>query len=121
MDKITSELEGKIVFVGGACRNPSQNKINYEGFLSPLVIKCFGEYMQHHSIMEDGTKREADNWQKGIPLQSYMESMFRHFITVWLHHRECGELTDETLKDALCGILFNVQGYLHEILKAEMR
>jgi hypothetical protein len=63
----------------------------------------------------DGELRASDNWQHGMPLDCYIKSGFRHFIDWWLEHR--GERSRAGLEDALCGLMFNVMGYLHEILK----
>jgi len=101
-------------FATGATRDTEQDKPDYEGFLSPLVIVRFGKYMNKHRIQSDGTLRTSDNWQKGIPFEAYMKSGFRHFVDWWLEHR--GHKSRDGLEDALCGLLFNVQGYLHEIL-----
>lgn len=104
-------------FESGATRDINDNKLDFEGALSPLVIKRFAEYMEQHRVQPDGSIRSADNWQKGIPLKSYMESGWRHFFDWWSDHRGCG--SREGLEDALCGLLFNVMGYLHETLKAK--
>lgn len=108
-------------FASGATRSPLSDKIQYEGFLSPIALQRFGEYMREHQVQTDGTKRQADNWQKGIPLNAYMDSMARHFFDVWLHHRGFPERAAEPLEVALCGLFFNVQGYLHETLKAPVK
>ena len=92
-------------------------KVDYEGFLSPLVIRRFGAYMHQHRTQSDGALRGSDNWQKGIPKQEYFKSLWRHLEDAWLHHRGFGKLARESFEDALCGILFNAQGYLHEELK----
>jgi hypothetical protein len=92
-------------------------KFDYEGYLSPLVIEAYGRYMTKHRVLEDGILRESDNWQRGIPLDAYMKSGFRHFIDWWGEHRGTG--SREGLEDALCGVLFNCMGYLHEYLKKE--
>lgn len=104
-------------FETGATRNVDTNKFDYEGFLSPLVLQEFGAYMHRHRQQADGSSRESDNWQKGIPLDAYIKSGWRHFFDWWLWHR--GNRGNESLKEALCALLFNVQGYLHEILKKE--
>ena len=104
-------------FTTGATRDDDSTKVDYEGFLSPLVVVKFGEYMTRHRIQADGGLRDSDNWQKGIPKSAYIKSMFRHFVDVWLHHRGEGRAAHETLEEALCGLLFNVQGYLLETLK----
>lgn len=103
------------VFDTGATRDTAQDKLDYEGFLSPLVLHRFAEYMHLHRRQSDGTMRDSDNWQRGIPLTAYMKSMWRHFMDVWTVHRADLVPRDET---ALCALLFNVMGYLHEVLKA---
>jgi len=44
-----------------------------------------------------------------------MKSGTRHFMDWWQEHR--GMDSREGMNDALCGILFNVFGYLYEINK----
>lgn len=105
-------------FASGATRSPLGDKLQYEGFLSPVALQRFAQYMHEHRRQADGNLRPADNWQSGIPLSSYMDSMARHFFDVWLHHRGFPERAAEPLEVALCGLMFNVQGYLHETLKA---
>jgi hypothetical protein len=103
------------VFESGATRNLDDDKNEYDGFLSPLVIEAFGEYMTKHRLQKDGSIRPSDNWQKGMPLRVYMSSGWRHFLDWWKEDR--GLSSRDGLVDALCGLLFNVQGYLHEYLK----
>jgi hypothetical protein len=111
-------------FETGATRDLDVSKIDYEACLSPLVLECFGEYMLSCSVQADGSKRPGDNWKKGIPLNSYIKSMLRHVWDVWKLHsgypaidRKTGKPV--TMKIALCAVLFNVMGYLHEYLKVE--
>ena len=109
-------------FETGATRNLDHNKIDYEGFLSPQALHAFGEYMHGKRIQADGTMRDSDNWAKGIPIDSYMKSMWRHLMDVWMIHRGLEPAQPETGKpvdkvEALCALLFNVQGMLHETLK----
>jgi hypothetical protein len=101
-------------FDTGATRDDNDTKLNYEGFLSPVVLKRFAEYMHKHRVQADGTMRPADNWQKGMDIDVYMESMCRHFIDVWMAHR--GYETEAAQEDALCALMFNVMGYLYELL-----
>ena len=108
--------KGKIrKFETGATRDTDEGKYDYEGFLSPLVIERFGEYMNKHRKQSDGSLRDSDNWQKGIPKTAYMKSLWRHFMDLWKEHR--GLKSREGIEDALMAILFNVMGYAHEILK----
>lgn len=102
-------------FDTGATRTSDEGKPDYEGFLSPLVIERFGEYMNKHRLQADGQLRDSDNWQKGMPRDVYMKSLWRHFLDVWKLHRL--RRMDPAIEDALCATLFNVQGYLHELLK----
>ena len=103
----------------GANRNDDKDKLDFEGFLSPLVLEEFAEYMNYHRKLEDGTLRASDNWQKGMPLEWYMKSGWRHFFDWWKEHR--GFKSREGLKFALCGLMFNVMGYLHEIIKLDLQ
>lgn len=104
-------------FDSGATRDTEDDKPDYEGFLSPLVLERFGRYMHRHRMQADGSLRASDNWQRGIPLDVYMKSGWRHFMAWWTEHRRYP--LQEGIQDALCGLLFNVMGYLHEHLKDE--
>lgn len=105
-------------FETGATRESTLDKIDYEGFLSPLVLERYGEYMHKNRFLKDGSIRDSDNWQKGMPLSVYIKSLFRHFMAVWKYHRYLRGNTNATsaVEDDLCGIFFNTQGYLHTIL-----
>lgn len=102
-------------FETGATRDTAEGKPDYMGYMSPLVVRRFGEYMLKHQTQADGALRSSDNWKKGIPLDAYMSSAGRHFVDWWLEHE--GHESREGLEEALCALLFNVQGYLHELLK----
>jgi len=102
-------------FETGAIRDNCADKYDYEGFISPLVIEYYASYMHENRKQADGKLRASDNWQKGIPQEAYMKSMWRHFMAVWLCHRGF----KKCIKVALCGVLFNAMGYLHEILVKE--
>jgi hypothetical protein len=108
-------------FVSGATRDIEHGKLDYEGFLSPLVLRAFAEYMNEHRKQKDGSLRDSDNWQKGIPRKVYVKSLHRHFMDVWTWWRGQSEPNRAWIPEggsvaALCACLFNVQGLLHEIL-----
>lgn len=103
------------IFKSGANRNSDDGKLDYEGFLSSIVLKRYAEYMHEHRHLENGNLRQADNWKKGIPKEEYMKSLWRHFMDVYLEHD--GHNSREGIEKALCGIIFNASGYLYEILK----
>jgi hypothetical protein len=104
-------------FETGATRDTDEGKLDYEGFLSPRVLQRYARYMHEHRKQSDGSLRASDNWQKGIPPDQYMKSMFRHFMEVWWLHRKLPPTVGVTLEQALCALMFNVMGYLHEHLK----
>lgn len=104
-------------FETGATRDIDTDKHDPEGFIHPLVIVAYNEYMHKHRIQTDGSLRAADNWQRGIPQDAYMKSMWRHFLDVWLYHRGCGYKAKELQVEALTALMFNVMGYLYEVLK----
>lgn len=105
------------VFDTGATRNPDDGKLKYEGFLSPIVLKRFAEYMHLHRKQADGKLRDPDNWQKGIPRDAYTDSLVRHVMDIWLHQRGYSYEATEDLETALCATMFNTMGYLHAVLK----
>ena len=103
-------------FSTGATRDADHDKLDYEGFVSPEVLQVFATYMHKHRVQSDGSLRDSDNWQKGMPLDAYMKSGWRHFHDWWMEHR--GYESREGLINALCGLMFNVQGYMFEVLKS---
>jgi hypothetical protein len=104
-------------FDTGATRDTDEGKLDYEGALSPFVLQRYLQYMTEHQVQADGKTRLSDNWQKGIPRDAYMKSGFRHFMDWWTLHRTGTSFPG--LEDALCALLFNVMGYLHETLQAK--
>ena len=107
-------------FSTGATRDTEDGKPDYEGFLCPQMLEAFGAYMHKHRKQSDGKLRDSDNWQKGIPRNAYIKSIWRHLVQLWKLHRGL-ETRDEkgnpvTIEDACCALLFNVQGYLFEHL-----
>lgn len=124
MSDMVSEVSDPVIrtFATGATRNLDVNKLDYEGFLCPMVLESFAKYMDSHRMQKDGTLRSSDNWCKGIPIEVYMKSMWRHFFDVWKCYRSLEVLSPEDghpidSEEALCALLFNVQGMLHELIK----
>ena len=106
-------------FKTGAYRDTDENKNDYDGFLSPLVIESFGNYMNRHRNQSDGKVRDSDDWQKGIPKDQYIKSAWRHFLDWWKEHR--GLKSRDGIDEAICGLLFNIMGYYHEHLKEKQK
>lgn len=110
-------------FDTGATRDTATGKFEYAGYLSPYFINAFGRYMNKHQTQANGERRACDNWQKGMPLDVYVQSAFRHFLDFWALSRGL-VVTDEKgndvdLHDAVMGLFFNIQGYWHECAKGE--
>ena len=106
-------------FASGATRDSDDGKLDYEGFISPLVWHRFAQYMHKHRVQPDGSLRDSDNWQRGIPKEEYVKSLFRHFVDLWLLNRGFKSTTGQSLEDILCAIIFNAQGRLHVALTEE--
>jgi len=111
------------VFESGATRNVEVDP-DYHGFLSPLALHAYGEYMHRHRQQADGTMRDSDNWQKGIPNDAFVRSLVRHVHDIQLVFDGYGELArqddrdDNVLLAHLSAALFNVQGLLHNVYLA---
>src|SRR5579884_431101 len=105
-------------FATGATRDDDTDKLDYEGFISPVVLHRFAHYMHRHRVQADGSLRASDNWQKGMPVEAYLKSLLRHTMDVWHHARTGTTLTGESVEDALCAVLFNAQGLLFERLRS---
>jgi hypothetical protein len=108
-------------FEGGATRDDDDGKLDFEGFLSPLVLLRFAQYMDKHRHTAGGL-RGSDNWQSGMSTEVYMKSLTRHFMDLWLIHRgEGNSAVESDIEEVLCAIMFNVQGYLFEALNGSHR
>ena len=112
--------ENKIrTFDTGATRDTEVGKLNYIKALSPLVLQKYIEYLGKHRIQTDGSLRDWNNWKLGISKQTYIESLARHLVALWLMHE--GEVAydnhgEVTIIDTLNAIIFNAMGYAYEIL-----
>lgn len=103
-------------FPTGANRSADAGKPDYEGFLSPLVLHKFGEYMSKHRVLPNGELRASDNWTNGIPRKQYLKSLLRHVMDVWALLRGWPTISSEQdLSEALCAVMFNTMGLLHEV------
>lgn len=104
-------------FDTGATRNVDTGKYDYEGFLTPTVIEAFAAYMHENRFLLDGSYRDSDNWQKGIPKPVYIKSLWRHFLDLWKIQR--GHRVPEGELGASMGVLFNVMGWVFERIKED--
>jgi hypothetical protein len=108
-------------FETGANRDTQDGKLVYEAFFSPIVLRRMAEYMHGHRTQSNGAMRAGDNWQSGLPVATYQDSLVRHLVDAWYAWRVYGwrGQTQRALEDLLCAIVFNASGYLFELLKKE--
>jgi len=116
-DMVNAEDKGRY-FASGAYRDSDDGKLDFEGFYHPLVMERFARYMDKNRRQSDGRLRGSDNWQAGIPKSEYMKSGMRHFMDWWACHRGT-PIREDDIEEAICGLLFNAQGYLFELLKEQ--
>ena len=100
----------------GATRDLNDEKLVYDKFQHPLVVEEFARYMHGKRAMPDGTKRDGDNWWRGFPRVWLLESMHRHYMDVWFHVTGFENHAAEPLLTALCGLFFNVQALMLEVI-----
>ena len=111
-------------FDTGAYRDTDDTKLDFEACFSPIVLERYAQYIASKRkvpTFKDNGVRPDDNWQMGIPKESYMKSRLRHIVASWKLHRgfdvydEKGNKID--LIESLCAEMFNLQGHLFELLK----
>lgn len=110
----------KRIFKTGANRNSDWGKYDYEGFSNPIVEYSFAKYMHHHRKLEDGSLRNSDNWQKGIPEKELMKSLIRHVQDIKLIYRGFEILEDGkivSMEHAINGAKFNLNALMLDLLK----
>ena len=106
-------------YKSGASRNSDTDKLDYEAFNCPLVMKRYAQYMHKHRKQVDGKIRAGDNWQNlfGDDHESVcMKSAFRHFHDWWTVHRG---YKGEDIEESICALVFNANAYLHKLLKTK--
>ncbi len=108
-DKLMSE--GKMAevrkFESGAIRDQDNSKEDYIETISWTAFKRYSKYMT-------GKKQKygSGNFKKGIPIESYEQSLTRHVQKYFENKYEDGLV--ERDEDHLCAMVFNIFGILHE-------
>ena len=100
-------------FKSGATRDTDDGKLDWEGFISPIAMRRFAEYMHRHRVQADGSLRDSDNWQAGFPRRQTMKSLVRHAWDLWYEWRRGKD--EVVMVDLLCAVIFNAQSLLLEI------
>ena len=125
MTKLVVDRKGQPMtnFETGATRSADVVRDDPDGYLSPLFLQGYFDYMTKHRTQADGKVRDSDNWQKGIPLARYIKGLWRHFFHLWTRHRGwpvTDPLAAESALEDAYALFFNLQGYVHELRKAEI-
>lgn len=94
-------------FYTGAVRDDQTNKEDYIESISWLTLKRYAQYMTKMS-----SKYGRGNWIKGIPIESYEQSLLRH-IQKYLSNKYYNTQVEPDV-DHLSAALFNLQGLIHE-------
>lgn len=94
-------------FDTGAIRDSQEGKETYVETVSFRALRRFATYMT-------GKKKKygAGNFKKGIPIENYEESLWRHVIKYFENKYEGGTVEKE--EDHLAAIVFNTFGIMHE-------
>ena len=111
-------------FSSGATRDTAKGKLSYVKALSPIVLQRYVQYLDGHRKQPDGSMRDFDNWKQGIPEETYLDGLGRHFVAAWLLAQGFSAEDNHgpvTLEDTLCAILFGASGLLHELLMKKIK
>jgi hypothetical protein len=94
-------------FETGAIRDSDDSKEDYIETISWTAFKRYAEYMT-------GKKKKygAGNFKKGIPIDSYEQSLARHLQKYLSNKYENGN--NEKEEDHLSAMVFNLFGIMHE-------
>lgn len=94
-------------FKSGAIRDDDNTKPDFIETVSWTAFRKFGEYMTSKK-----TRYGQGNFKKGIPIESYEQSLVRHLQKYLENKYEGG--TQELNEDHLSAMIFNIFGILHE-------
>jgi len=101
-------MKNKITkFKTGAIRDIQIGKEDYIETISWTAMKRFAQYMTGKK-----SKYGQGNFKKGIPIESYEQSLVRHLQKYLANKYENGNIEKE--EDHLSAMLFNVFGIIHE-------
>lgn len=99
--------QSKTVFSTGAVRDTNSSKEDYIESISWLTLRRFAQYMSSKAAVYG-----RGNWAKGIPIDSYEQSLLRH-IQKYLANKYYNAGLEPN-EDHLAAAMFNLQGIIHE-------
>lgn len=94
-------------FTTGAIRDNDDSKEDYIETFSWCAQKRYAQYMTRQKA-----KYGAGNFKKGIPIESYEQSLLRHVQKYLENKYEGGQV--ELDMDHLAAMRFNIDGIMHE-------
>lgn len=97
-------------FETGAIRDIETDKEDYIETVSWLALRRYAKYMK----TQEG-KYGRGNWKKGIPVESYEQSLMRHLQKYFANKYDDANLEPDV--DHLAAAMFNLQGLMHELEK----
>lgn len=106
--------QSKTVFSTGAVRDTNSSKEDYIESISWLTLRRFAQYMSSKAAVYG-----RGNWAKGIPIDSYEQSLLRHIQKYLANKYYDAGLEPE--EDHLAAALFNLQGIIHEEEKLKIQ
>lgn len=94
-------------FKTGAIRDDDSKKPDFIETVSWTAFRKFGEYMTSKK-----SRYGQGNFKKGIPVESYEQSLVRHLQKYLENKYEDGK--QEVGEDHLSAMVFNIFGIIHE-------
>lgn len=98
---------GKVTkFKSGAIRDTQEGKVDFVETISFTAHHRYAKYMTGKKA-----KYGTGNFKKGIPIESYEQSLLRHIDKYFRNKYENGG--DEPDEDHVAAMRFNVDGIMH--------
>lgn len=94
-------------FQTGAIRDTQEGKVDFIETISWTAFNRYAKYMTGKK-----SKYGTGNFKKGIPIESYEQSLLRHVHKYLVNKYENGD--EEIAEDHLSAMVFNIFGILHE-------
>lgn len=94
-------------FESGAIRDKDDTKEDYCETISWTALKRHAKFMTAMKV-----KYGSGNFKKGIPIESYEQSLIRHVQKYMENKYEEGIVERDV--DHLCAMIFNICGIIHE-------
>lgn len=109
-----SKSLSKTKFKTGAVRDNQEGKEDYIESISWIALQRYAKYMSKMA-----SKYGRGNWRKGIPIESYEQSLLRHIQKYIANKYDDAGLEPEI--DHLGAALFNLTGIMHEEWRASRK